>query len=100
MKTIKLKTTLHVNNSSVQLNAFTQVYIGNALRAIAKSLGVDTGKVTVHIGPEGLQIFSADQEIALRKDFAKQLTENTVKGMLSPLKGVFWTENITITTFS
>jgi hypothetical protein len=100
METVKLKTVLHVNNSSLQLNDFTQVYIGNALRAIAKSLGMDSDNVTVHIGTEGLQIYLADEEIALRKDFARQLIENTIKGMLSPLKGVFWTENITITTSS
>ena len=34
----------------------------------------------------------------IRKDFAKQLVKNTVKGMLSPLKGVFWFREISITS--
>jgi len=91
-----MKASLLVNNNAVPLNDFTQAYIANILCAIAGSLGADSKNVTIRIETDGLHIFTDNQELDIKKDFAKQLVENTIKGMLSPLKGVFWLTNITI----
>lgn len=95
----ELKTSLLVNNNIVPLNDFTQAYIANILCAIVHSFGIDSDTVTVCVDAEGFHIHTDEGEIDIsKKDFARQLIESTVKGMLSPMKGVFWMQNITITS--
>ncbi|GAB4413253.1 MAG: hypothetical protein OHK0032_09340 [Thermodesulfovibrionales bacterium] len=91
-----MKTSLMVNNNIVPLNDFTQNYIAGVLCAIAHTLGDDSKKVTMRIEPEEIHIYTENGELDIKKDFAKGLIESTVKGILSPLKGVFWSQNITI----
>ncbi|HAK88340.1 MAG TPA: hypothetical protein DHV16_03390 [Nitrospiraceae bacterium] len=93
-----MNTSLSVNNNVIPLNEFTQNYIANILCGIARSFGIDSDSVTVLVDAEGFHIHTVEGEIDIsKKDFAKQLIESTLKGMLSPLKGVFWMQNITIT---
>jgi len=87
-----------VNNNIVPLNDFTQNYIASVLCAIAHSLGDDSRNVTMRIEPEEIHIYTEKGELDIKKDFAKGLIESTVKGILSPLKGVCWSQNITITS--
>jgi cell division ATPase FtsA len=95
----QLKTSLTVNNNNIPLNDFTQRYIANMLSAMANSFGVDSNKVTVSLNAEEFNILTENGEIDVsKKDFARQLIESTIKGMLSPLKGVFWTPDIIISS--
>ncbi|MEW6739671.1 MAG: hypothetical protein ACOYU2_01445 [Nitrospirota bacterium] len=92
-----MKTSLLVNNRVVPLNDFTQNYIANVLCAIARSLGYNPRNVTICIEYDELRIYTENGEIDIKKDFAKTLIQNTLKGMLSPLKGILWFQKITIT---
>lgn len=94
----QLKTDVIVNDTIVPLNEFTQNYIGNVLRSIVASLGHPSRDVAVHIYGNGLYIYTEEGELPLLKDFARMLVESTVKGLVSPLKGVFWLQGLTITT--
>lgn len=95
---IPLKTSLMVNNNIVPLNDFVQNYIANILGAIANSFDVSCENVTICADGDEFHIYTDNGEIDIsKKDFARQLIESTVKGMLSPLKGIFWLQKITIT---
>ncbi len=97
----QLKTSLLVNNNIVPLNDFTQKYITNVLYAAAISFGVDSNTVTVCVDSDEFHIYTEKGEIDIsKKDFARQLIESTVKGILSPLKGIFWLQKITITSIT
>lgn len=96
MGTTILKTNLLVNDCVVPLNEFTQNYIGNVLKGVALSLGYDSRDIKVHIDKEEFHIYTENGEIPIIKDFARSLIEGTIKGILSPLKGVFWLQRITI----
>jgi len=94
----QLKTDVIVNDTIVPLNAFTQNYIGNVLRSIVASLGHSSRDVAVHIDGSELCIYTEKGELPLLKDFARKLVESTVKGLVSPLKGVFWLQSLTVAT--
>lgn len=96
--TIALKTQLLVNDMVIPLNDFTQQYIGNILRGIATSLGCSGKKISMNIDAEGLNLYSEYSDVQIRKDFDRALVESTVKGMLSPLRGVVWVDKVSITT--
>ncbi len=93
-----MKTTLFVNDMIVPLNEFTQQYIGKVLVGIAESLGYKGSRINLYIEPSALALFADDNQIPIRKDFVRLLIESTLKGLLSPLKGIFWLERITIST--
>ncbi|WP_203473641.1 hypothetical protein [Dissulfurispira thermophila] len=93
-----MKTSLMVNNNIVPLNDFMQDYVANILWAIVKSFDVSCSNVTICADADEFHIYTDKGEIDIsKKDFARQLIESTVKGMLSPLKGIFWFQKITIT---
>ncbi len=98
MKQHKLKTNLVVNDTVIPLNQFTSDYIGNVLKAISSSLGYDAKKVCLYITPDGLQLYADERLVPIRKEFVRLIVESTVKGALSPLKGIFWLERISICT--
>ena len=91
-----MKASLSVNNAEIPLNDFTQNYIANVLCAIAHSLGADSRIVTISIEQKDLHVYTESGEVEITKDFTRQMIENTIKGMLSPLKGVFWLRTITL----
>jgi len=93
---IEMQTTLLVNDQVIPLNEFTQNYLGNVIRGIVLSLGQDAKDVHLHIDEAGLRIYTETGEVPLVKDFARLLIESTIKGMLSPLKGIFWLGRITV----
>jgi len=93
-----LKTDVIVNDTIVPMNEFTQNYIGNVLLGIVKSLGYTCTDVAVHIDGNGLSIYTEKGELPLLKDFARLLVESTIKGMVSPLRGVFWLQSLIVTT--
>lgn len=96
--TTDLKTELLVNDMVIPLNDFTQRYIGNVLRGIALSLGCSGEKVSIDFDSNGLNLYSGDNDIQIKKAFPSAIIISTVKGMLSPLKGVVWAEKVMITT--
>jgi hypothetical protein len=105
-----MQTQLSVNDIIIPLNEFTQRYIGSVMMAIAISLipsislsseGELVGfpdKVCLYIDSENLAITANSEEVPVKKDFSRNIIESTIKGMLSPLKGVVWLERITIST--
>lgn len=92
-----MKTELVCNGHSVRLNNFTQRYIAAIAAAIAASLGRETDEVVLIIGENGVSVNCDGKPLKMEKDFAGNLILNTVKGMLSPLKGIFWGGDINIT---
>jgi hypothetical protein len=97
--TTKLRTALTVNDIVVPLNPFVQRYIGNVLRAIVASLDCPGTKVHVYIDRYEIKLYSDDKEVPLKKEFARLFIESTIKGVLSPLKGIFWLERVNIATW-
>lgn len=93
---IPLKANLVVNDYIVPLNDFTQNYIGNVMKGIVRSLGHDSKEVTVDIDKSALHISTEKGDVPIVKDFTKLLVESTIKGILSPLKGIIWLQRITI----
>lgn len=94
-----LKTSLMVNSHVIPLNDFVQGYVANILFAIANFFGISPNSVTVCVDSEDFHVYTDKEELDIsKKDFARQLIESTVKGMLSPLKGIFWLQKITITS--
>jgi hypothetical protein len=94
----KLKTTLVVNDRVVPLNEFVQDYIGNILRAMVASLGFYANRINLYIESGEIRLYADDQQVPIRKDFVRLLIESTIKGVLSPLRGIFWLERIIIVT--
>ncbi|RME68604.1 MAG: hypothetical protein D6778_01700 [Nitrospirae bacterium] len=94
-----MKTSLTVNDVVIPLNEFCQRYIGNILRSIVESLDSPGKKVNVYIDRNTLRFYSDDREVEIRKDFTRLLVESTLKGVLSPLKGIFWLEKVNISTW-
>lgn len=92
-----MKANLVVNDYIVPLNDFTQNYIGNVLKGIVFALGHDSSRVTVNIDGTDLYIKTDKGDLSIMKDFTRLLIESTIKGVLSPLKGVIWLQRITIT---
>ncbi|HAK88940.1 MAG: hypothetical protein A2077_04190 [Nitrospirae bacterium GWC2_46_6] len=94
-----MKTCILVNsNIVVPLNDFTQSYIANVLCAIANSLGIESKYITVCMERNELRIHTEDGEVETVKKFAKEWIESTIKGMLSPLKGVLCIREVVITS--
>jgi len=91
-----VKTRILFNDHEILLNGFTQKYIANVITAIARSFLDEASDIIVCIDDGELAMFSGSRELVLEKDFANQLIQNTIKGMLSPLKGIFWQDKITI----
>ncbi len=92
------KTMLIVNDYVVPLNNFTQSYIGNVLRGICLSLGIDCREIALSIEGENMTIHTDRGEVPLIRDFAKDIISSTIKGVLSPLKGIFWLQKISISS--
>lgn len=91
-----MQTTLLVNDQVIPLNDFTQNYLGNVIKGIVTALGQDSENIMLYIDESGLKIYTEAGEVPLVKDFAKLLIESTVKGVLSPLKGIFWLGRVSI----
>lgn len=94
--TILWKTSLIVNDYMVPLNSFVQTYIGNIMRAIINSLGEDGIEFGIYIEGEDLKVYTEKGDVPLEMDFAKAIVTATIKGVLSPLKGIFWLQRISI----
>jgi len=88
---------LITNNHVIPLNEFTQNYIGNILLSIAHSFGYSPEQIIAIVDEAGLKITTEKGEIPLIKEFSKSLVGSTIKGMISPLKGIIWFKNIIIT---
>jgi len=94
---MKLKTHLLVNDMIIPLNDFTQQYIGNVMIGIVASLGSNSKKIKFSLNKDELKIFAGDQEVPVKKEFVHEIVTSTLKGMVSPLKGIGLFENISIT---
>lgn len=82
----------------IPLNDFAQTYIGNILKGIVTSLGQEAGNISVDIVPDGLNIYNGDSEVPVNKEYMRSIIEQTIKGMLKPINGVYWLNKVTITT--
>ena len=91
-----LKTELFVNEKPVPLNPFNQDYAGNILKGIVIALGYSGKEFSLSLDSEELKILSNGEDVEIRKDFVRLIIENTIKGMVSSLKGVSSPEKITI----
>lgn len=94
---ITLKAELFVNDQFIPLNDFNQAYAGNILKGIAASLGYSGREFGFYFDSGELKIYSNGAEVEIKKDFVRLIVRNTIRGMLSSLKGVSSSpENITI----
>lgn len=93
---ISLKTSVFVADTALPLNEFTHAYVGNEVRGIVLSLGHDAKDITVNINGPDIRIFTEEGEVALRKEFARKIVAGSLRGILSPLKGIDWNKQITI----
>lgn len=82
------------------MNGFTQRYIANMIIGIARSFGDPSEDISVYINDDDLQVESSSGQLNIEKDFARELIQSTIKGILSPLKGIFWRQKIRITVTS
>ena len=85
------------NDNVIFLNAFSQRDVANILMALIKSFGDDSSAITIHINADELSIYTKKGKLSMEKDFAKQLIHSTIKGVLSPFKGLFWQQQMRIT---
>lgn len=85
-----------VNDYVVPLNKFTQTYIGNVLRGICLSLGTDCREITLFIDGDNMKIHTDNGDVPVIRNFARDIITSTIKGVLSPLKGIFWLQRISI----
>ena len=90
-------TRLSCNDQEIPLNGFTQRYIANMIIGIARSFGDLSQDIAVYINDDDLRVESSKGQLNIEKDFAKELIQSTIKGILSPLKGIFWRQKIKIT---
>lgn len=91
----EVQTTLLVNDQLIPLNDFTQRYLGNVMRGIVKALGQESQEIKLYMD-EGLRLYTEAGEVPLYKDFSKIIIESTIKGVLSPLKDIFWFGRVSI----
>lgn len=92
----ELQTTIFVADTVIPLNRFTHVYIGNEVRGMVLALGQDAKDITIHIKGSDIKIITEKGEVTLRTEFANKIVEGSLKGILSPLKGIDWNKQITI----
>jgi len=59
-------------------------------------MGHTSNEITIDIDATNLSIRTGSGEIIILKDFARMFIESTIKGVLSPLKGVLWLQRITV----
>jgi len=89
-------TRLLCNDQEIELNGFTQRYIANIIIGIARSFGDSSQDIAAYIDDDELRFDSSRGQLNIEKDFAKELIQSTIKGMLSPLRGIFWDQKIKI----
>lgn len=66
------------------------------MRAIINSLGEDGIEFGIYIEGEDLKVYTEKGDVPLEMDFTKAIVTATIKGVLSPLKGIFWLQRISI----
>jgi len=89
-----------VNKRPVFLNDFAQNYIAHILFGISHVLGERPSIVTVLMDERDINIYSDGNQLSFERDFAKQLIESTLMGMLSPLKGIVLLKEISIISYA
>ncbi len=95
----EFNTDLIVNERVIELNNFVQNYIGAVVYGIVYALGAEPGEVELVISKtKNLEIKVNDRNIEIRKPFVYHIVESTVRGLLSPLKDVFFLDELTIKT--
>lgn len=87
-----------VNDIVIPLNDFNQAFLGNVLRGMALSLGNNNNDVGFNIDVNELTLYSDDINMKINDEPTRLMILSTVRGMLSPIKGVVWLEKVTLTT--
>jgi hypothetical protein len=94
----ELKTRILADDTIIPLNEFAQLYIGNIMRATVASLGHSGKKISLMVEDQRLNIFADGTSVPIEGRFERDLVESTVKGTLSPLKGIVWFDKVIIIT--
>ncbi len=91
------RTDLMVNDYVVPLNNFIKNYIGAILFGIVSVLGATPQEVVIVMDEmRAIKIYADDKEIEVRKRFVRDIVGSTVRGIVSPLKGVFLLDKVII----
>lgn len=97
--TTGFKTDLMVNDHVIELNNFVQNYIGAVLYGIISVLDAIPGEVVLVMDSmRDVEIYVDNKEVEIRKRFVKDIVGSTVRGLISPLKGVFLLDRVIIRT--
>ncbi len=97
--TTGFRTDLMVNDHVIPLNDFVQHYMGTVLFSVVSVLGSKCNEIAVVMnGIRDIEIYADNKVIELRKQFVRDIIGSTVKGFISPLKGVFLLDRIIIRT--
>lgn len=98
MRDVSMNTRLIINDTVVQLNELTQVYMGNVVRGIASSIGVNAGsEINLFINNEKLYMSADCEDVIIDEYFMQYLIKCTIKGMVSSFEDIPWFETISMT---
>ena len=92
-----MNTLLTINDTAIPLNNFTQEYMGNIVRGIVTSLGVNGSNIQLLINREVLLIMADCEDVTIREEAAHYMIKSTVKEMLSSFKDIPSVETISMT---
>lgn len=92
-----MNTNLTINDTVIPLNNFTQDCMGNIIRGIVTSLGVNARNIQLLINKESLLIMADCKDVAIKEEFAYYMIKSTVKGMVSSFEDIPWFETISLT---
>lgn len=85
-----MKISLESNHQAVPLNSFVERLIGNLLWGVLASLHLPEGvqEVEFQVGPEGLHIMAAGNEVQLMNLYVKNTVADLLRILLKNLKGL------------
>lgn len=85
-----VKTQMLAADTIIPLDDFTQLYIGNILKATVTSLGHSGEKIRFKFENQTLEISADSTDVPINSELERNLVESTIKGMLSTLRGITW----------
>ncbi len=96
MRDVSMNTNLIVNNTIVPLDELTQNYMGNVLKGIAASLGVNGSEINLLINKETLYISADCEDVIIDEYCMHYLIKCTIKGMISSFEDIPCFETISM----
>lgn len=93
-----MNTKLIINDTAVPLTELTQEYMGNVVRGITTSLGVNNkNEISLYINKEMLHMSADCEDVIIDETFMHYLIKCTIKGMVSSFEDIPWFETISMT---